>query len=76
MCFNGFPQYYDAWKLCSTLFLTCFSLCLSFSLAPMKYESQISNIHRVGTGFTASPFLPFVCLGMCRFQNYLSSVAD
>lgn len=61
---------------CSTTFLTCFSLLFSFSLAPMKYESQISNIQHVGTGFTASPFFPFVCLGTCRFENYLPSLAD
>lgn len=61
---------------CSTLFLACFLLNLSFTLAPMKYESQISNVQRVGTGFTASPFFPFVCLGTHRFEHYLLLLAD
>lgn len=47
---------------CSTLFKTCFSLRLAFSLDPMKCESQISNVQRVGTGFTASFFGVFGCL--------------
>lgn len=61
---------------CSTLFLACFSLHFSFTLAPKKYESQISNVQRVGTGFTASPFFPFVCLGIHRFESYLPLLAD
>lgn len=61
---------------CSALFLACFSLHLPFTLAPMKYESQISNVQRVGTGFTASLFFPFVCLGTHRFENYLPLLAD
>lgn len=64
------------YSFCSTLFLTCFSLRLSCSLAPVKYESQISNIQHVGTGFTASAFFPFVCLDTCRFENYLPLLAD
>lgn len=60
---------------CSALFLACFSLHLSFTLDPMKYESQISNVQHVGTGFTASLFFPFVCLGTHRFENYLPLLA-
>lgn len=61
---------------CSTLFLACFSLHLSFTLAPMKYESKISNVQHVGTGFTASPFFPFVCLRTHGFGSYLPLLAD
>ena len=57
------------YDFCSALFLTCFLLHHSFSLASVKYESQISNIKHVGTGFTTSPFFPFVCLGTCKFEN-------
>lgn len=61
---------------CSTLFLAYFSLHLSFTLAPVKYESQISNVQHVGTGFTASPLFLFVSLGTHRLESYLPLLAD
>lgn len=42
----------------------------------MKYEHQISNVQHVGTGFTASPFFPFVCLGTHRLESNLPLPAD